>query len=154
MYAKMLILLNLAAFAFVASQPLFYLLALGNAQKDLRASSYIELRQLLDKHLQIPLKLAYYIALAFVVLLAAASIANEMYFVFFTALIALAALIMDIVLALKTNIPINTIINNWDADNYPRHWQLIRRKWFYFFHIRQVAGLIGFASLLIGAVFG
>ena len=154
MYAKILILLNLAAFAFVVSQPLFYLLALSHTQKKLQASSYIELRQLLDKTLQVRLSALYYITLGFVVTLVVFALVQASYFVFVTSLIALVALLIDVTLALKTNIPINKIINRWDSNHYPRHWQLIRRKWFYFFGIRQVAGIVGFASLLVGAVFG
>jgi len=154
MYTKILILLNLAAFAFVASQPLFYLLALSHTQKKLQAPTYIELRQLLDKALQIRLKVLYYVTIAFALSLAIMSLTQASYFVFATAIIAFAALIVDVVLALRTNIPINKIINQWDCNNYPRHWQLIRRKWFYFFQIRQVAGIVGFTSLLVGAVFG
>ena len=153
MYAKILILLNLAAFAFVASQPLFYLLALSHTQKKLSAASYIELRQLLDKALQVRLSALYYLTLTFALALVIFSLVNAAYFLFTTSFIALIALVIDVTMALKTNIPINKIINRWDCDNYPRHWQLLRRKWFYFFQIRQVAGIIGFVSLLVGAVF-
>jgi hypothetical protein len=153
MYAKILILLNLIGFAFVASQPLFYLLALANAQKSLRAPSYIELRQLLDKNLQISLRLAYYITIITTVLLTIMAFSSSLSLLFITSAIALAALMIDVYLSLKGDVPINKIINQWNTDNYPRHWQLLRRKWFYFFHIRQIAGIIGFGSLLVGAVF-
>lgn len=154
MYAKILVLINLAAFAFVACQPLFYLLALSNTQKHLNATAYIELRQLLDKNLQARLSIVYYISVALGIALMVFALVNSLYFVFVTSVIALAALVIDIVLAIKTNIPINKLINQWDAENYPRHWQLIRRKWFYFYHFRQAVGLVGFAALLVGAVFG
>ncbi len=145
--------MNLAVFALVASQPLFYWLAMSTAQKNLQATSYIELRQLLDKSLQLPLRIVYYTAIALAVALVIISGLQSLFFLLITTLIALAALIVDVVLAIKTNIPINKIINQWNGQQYPRHWQLIRRKWFYFYHIRQVAGIIGFASLLTGAVF-
>ena len=153
MYIKILILLNLVAFAFVASQPLFYLLALSKTQNNLQASSYIELRQRLDKALQLRLSIVYYVALAFAVALVVVSLVQSVNLLFFTALVAFLALVLDVMLALKTNIPINKIINQWNCENYPRHWQLIRRKWFYFYRIRQVAGITGFISLLVGAVF-
>ncbi len=154
MYAKILMLLNLVGFAFVASQPLFYLLALAKAQKSLQAAAYIELRQLLDKNLQVSLRLVYYLTIITAVLLTVETFSTSFSLLFITSVIALAALGIDVYLALKGDMPINHIINQWNANNYPRHWQLLRRKWFYFFHIRQIAGITGFTSLLVGAVFG
>lgn len=153
MYVKILVLVNLMAFAFVASQPLFYLMAFSQTQKALRATAYIELRKQLDKSIKPILSLAYYFTMATMLLLLIAALQATDYLLLSAALIAIAALITDIVLALKTNIPINNIISQWDADDYPRHWQLFRKKWFYFYHMRQAAGLVGFAALLFGAVF-
>lgn len=154
MYLKVLLLLNLIGFAIIASQPLFYLLALADSQKKLRATAYIELRKLLDKNLRLKLRALYYSTFLSVVLLAIASFSTTAPLYFITACIALCALIADMAISLKRNVPINNLINKWDADAYPRHWQLIRRKWFYFYHIRQVVALIGFAALLVGVVFG
>jgi uncharacterized membrane protein len=154
MYLKVLIFLNLVGFTLIASQPLFYLLALADSQKKLRATAYIELRKLLDKNLRVKLRALYYSTLVSAVLLAIATFSTKAPIHFITACIALYALMADIVISLKRNVPINSLINQWDADAYPRHWQLIRRKWFYFYHIRQVVALIGFASLLVGVVFG
>jgi uncharacterized membrane protein len=154
MHLKFLILLNLIGFAFIASQPLFYLLALTDSQKKLAASSYIELRKLLDKNLKVKLQALYYLTVITAVLLVVASFSTTSPLLFITACIALCTLIADIVISLKRNIPINNLINKWEVDAYPRHWQLIRRKWFYFYHIRQIVGIVGFISLLIGVVFG
>ena len=154
MYAKLLLLLNLMAFAFVASQPLFYMMAFSQTQKNLRATAYIELRKQLDKSIKPVLTFSYYVTTASVLALMVFALSSANYILIFTSLIALIALIVDMALAIKTNIPINNIIGQWDADDYPRHWQLFRRKWFYFYHMRQVAGVIGFAALLFGAVFG
>lgn len=154
MYLKFLILLNLIGFALIASQPLFYLLALTDSQKNLRATSYIELRKLLDKNLKVKLKALYYGTLLAAILLMLVSFSAAAPLLFVTSGLALCALIADIAISLKRNVPINNLINKWDADAYPRHWQLIRRKWFYFYRIRQVVGIAGFISLLIGVVFG
>jgi uncharacterized membrane protein len=154
MYLKCLMLLNLIGFAVIASQPLFYLLALTDSQKKLRAPAYIELRKLLDKNLRIKLKVFYYATLLTAVLLTVLTFSPAAPLRFITASIALCALIADIAISLKRNVPINNLINNWDADAYPRHWQLIRRKWFYFYKIRQAIGIVGFISLLVGVVFG
>jgi uncharacterized membrane protein len=154
MYLKILMLINLIGFACIASQPLFYLLALADSQKKLVAPSYIELRKLLDKNLRIPLQALYYGTLLSVALLMVFSFLSHAPLLFTSASIALLALIADVVISLKRNIPINNLINKWDPQAYPRHWQLIRRKWFYFYHIRQAVGIVGFISLLVGVVFG
>lgn len=154
MYEKIILLLTLMAFALVASQPLFYLMALGPAQQGLRATAYIELRKGLDKTIKPVLQALYFITLLLTSLLAGLSLYTNHLLLLAAAIVALVALVVDIALALKTNIPINNIINQWDADNYPRHWQLFRKKWFHYYRIRQVAGLIGFAALLFGVVFG
>lgn len=154
MYIKILLLLNLIGFAFVVSQPFFYLLALSNAQKSLDAPSYIELRKQLDKNLQVTLRLVYYITLISALMLTLFTFSFTLSLLFISSLIALCALLTDIVLAFTGDIPLNNIINTWNATSYPRHWKLVRKKWFYFFHLRQLVTIIGFISLLIGVVFG
>ena len=154
MYLKILMLVNLIGFACIASQPLFYLLALADSQKKLAAPSYIELRKLLDKNLRVRLQALYYLTLLSGALLVVFAFRSPSQLLFFMACIAFAALLADAMISLKRNIPINNLINKWDPQAYPRHWQLIRRKWFYFYHIRQAVDIVGFISLLIGVVFG
>lgn len=74
--------------------------------------------------------------------------------VFITATIALLALLAEILLTLKGNLPINDVINTWSADSVPANWAAFREKWFTIFQYRQIASITGFISLLIGAVFG
>ena len=52
MILKALLFINLLGYAFIASQAFFYLLAMANAQRHLRAPAYVELRNLLDKKSQ------------------------------------------------------------------------------------------------------
>lgn len=73
---------------------------------------------------------------------------------FITAAIAFAALIADTLLTVKGNLPINDIINTWSSDSYPENWADYRAKWFNIFQYRQIANIIGFVCLSIGAVFG
>lgn len=154
MHLKLLLFLNLIGFATIASQPLFYLLALADSQKQLGPPSYIELRKLLDEKLRVRLQVLYYGTLTAAALLVVFSFSARTPLLFIMACIALCALITDVVISLKRNTPINKLINQWDPQAYPRHWQLIRRRWFYFYHIRQAVGIFGFISLLVGVVFG
>jgi uncharacterized membrane protein len=66
----------------------------------------------------------------------------------------LIALVAEIMLTLKGNLPINDVINTWSTDTIPANWTAFREKWFTIFQYRQIASITGFISLLIGAVFG
>jgi uncharacterized membrane protein len=102
----------------------------------------------------VKLKFLYYGTLLTALLLTITTFSTTAPLHFITACIALCALVADVTISMTRNVPINNLINKWDADAYPRHWQLIRRKWFYFYAIRQVISIIGFVSLLVGVVFG
>ncbi len=69
-------------------------------------------------------------------------------------LIGLLALVAEILLTLKGNLPVNDVINSWTPGQVPANWESIRDKWFNIFQYRQIASISGFASLLIGAIFG
>jgi hypothetical protein len=146
-------LLDLIAYAFVASQPIFYLLAMSRTVKEMRAESFIELRNLLNRHLQTSLRVTYYFSLLISLVWCYLAIVSHSEILIISSLLALLALIVDITLLLRGDQPINKVISTWKADSYPPNWQDYRRKWFFHYHIRQVAGLLGFLSLLAGAVF-
>jgi hypothetical protein len=138
----------------VVSQPLFYLLALADAQKTLRPSAYIELRNLLDRKLQLNLRIVYYTTLFTNLLLILVSFITNSTVLLATSVVAAAALIADMVLLFRGDIPINKTIRNWTPENYPPDWKTYRNKWFFYYHRRQIVDIIGFLSLVIGAIFG
>lgn len=72
---------------------------------------------------------------------------------FISSVIAWILLIVDILITLKGSMPINNKINSWSTENYPADWEMCRTKWLTLFHKRQIANIIGFLSLLAGAVF-
>jgi hypothetical protein len=152
-YQKIIILLNLVSFAFVVSQPLFYILAMSEAQKTLRPASYIELRNLLDKKLQINLRFVYYATIFSNMLLVLMSWYSGSNLLLITSLIAMVSLIADMVLMFKGDIPVNKAIQNSTPENYPSDWKNYRSKGFFYYHRRQLVDIIGFFSLLTGAVF-
>jgi len=153
-FQKITILLNLVSFAFVVSQPLFYILAMSEAQKSLRPSSYVELRNLLDKKLQVNLRIVYYTTIFSNLLLILVSMYVQSTVLLVTSIIAMGSLIADMILLFKGNIPVNKAIQTWTPENFPPDWKNYRNKWFFYYHRRQVVDIIGFFSLLAGAVFG
>jgi uncharacterized membrane protein len=130
------------------------MLSLKQVQLNLGANSYIEIRKLIDISMRPSFKYVIYTALVANVLLVILSVKTPNSLVFITATIALVALVTEIMLTLKGNLPINDIINTWSIDTIPANWTAIREKWFTIFQYRQIASITGFISLLIGAVFG
>ncbi len=154
MTTKIIFAITLLAYAMIASQAFMYILSLKQVQLNLNASSYTEIRKLIDISMRASFKYVIYAALLANVLLVIATIKTPTTLVFITATIALLALIAEIVLTTKGNLPINDVINTWSADNFPANWTSFRDKWFTIFQYRQIASITGFVSLVIGAVFG
>ena len=151
---KALIFINLLGYAFIAGQAFFYLLAMGNAQKNLKAPAYIELRNLLDKNLGARFKIVYYTVLVSSPLLCVLTARKTASLLFMTFAIACIALWIDVFVMMKGNIPLNRLIQSWTPDNHPDNWQEYRAEWLRYYQLRQVAAIAGFLSLLIGVVFG
>jgi hypothetical protein len=151
---KIILLVTLLAYSIIVSQSFMYILALKDVQLSLEANPYIELRKLIDTSMRGNFKYVIYVALLANLLLVISTAKNPGSLLFITAAIAFAALIADTLLTVKGNLPINDIINTWSADNYPANWATYRTRWLNIFQYRQVINIIGFVSLLIGAVLG
>lgn len=151
---KIILLITIVAYAMLVSQSFMYILALKNVQLNLEANSYIELRKLIDVNMNRNFKYVMYIAFLANLLCVISNFKNVGSLLFITSTIALVAIIADILIAVKGNIPINNIIDTWSFDDYPADWRDYRTKWLSFFQLRQVANITGFISLCIGAVFG
>lgn len=154
MQTKIILLLALASYSIIVSQSYMYLVALKNVQNNLTAPSYIELRKLLDTNFRAKYKYAVIGALITNLLLVILTINSHSSLLMVTSVIAFVALVADLLLTVKGNLPINKLINGWSADNYPADWDLYRTKWLLIFSYRQVATITGFFILLIGTVFG
>ena len=154
MLVKVVFLFTILAYSIIVSQSFSYIIALKNIQLSLNAGSYIELRKLLDVNFRANFTYVVYAALITNLLLVLTTLKNPSSLLFITAAIAFVALIADTLLTVKGNLPINDVINTWSSDNYPTNWADYRTKWLNIFHYRQIANIIGFVSLLIGAVFG
>jgi uncharacterized membrane protein len=151
---KVTLFITLLMYAFVISQSFFYILAMSSTLKKMQAGTYIETRNLLTQNLQTPLQLVYYTTLGASSLLTSFCVVNPGGWLFITSVIALVALLADVLLAVKGNIPLNKFINSWTANNYPENWKQYRSKWFNLYHVRQALNITGFVSLLAGLIFG
>jgi hypothetical protein len=131
-----------------------YFIALKNAQLGMQAKSYIEFRKLLDAGFNAKFKYVMYAVLITNLLLVLITVKQPAGLLFITAATAFIAIVIDTMIAVKGNIPINNLINTWSADQYPGNWFTYRTKWLQYFRYRQLANITGFISLAIGAIFG
>jgi hypothetical protein len=154
MTTKIIFTITLLAYAMIASQAFMYILSLKQVQLNLDANTYTEIRKLIDTSMRASFKYVIYAALLANVLLVIVTAKTPAGLVFITSTIALVALVAEILLTLKGNLPINDVINTWPAENIPANWESFRQKWFTIFQYRQIASITGFVSLVIGAVFG
>lgn len=153
MTTKIILFITLLAYSFIVSQSFMYILSLKYVQLNLEADSYTQLRTLIDTSMRANFKYVIYVALVFNLALVVTSIKNPTSIVFITSSIAFVTLVIDVMLTLKGNLPINDIINNWTPSTIPANWATFRDKWFTIFQYRQIASIVGFVSLLIGVVF-
>lgn len=154
MEINIIIFVNLLAYSFIVSQSFSYIIALWNVQQSMNATTYIELRKLPDKNFRKKFSVVIYISLVSSTMLTVLCSVEPTCLLFISSAIAWIALIIDTLLTIKGNIPTNTIINSRSNDNYPVDWKLYRNKWLFIFGKRQILHIIGFLSLLLGAVFG
>jgi hypothetical protein len=151
---KLILFFTLIAYTVIVSQSFMYLIALKKVQASMQAGPYIGLRKLLDAGFRANFKYAVYAALLFNLLLVISTANFPGRLLFASSLIAFIALLADVLLTLKGNMPINDLINTWTTESYPDNWAAYRDKWLTIFQYRQVCNITGFISLLSGAVFG
>lgn len=154
LYLKLLMFINLLAYSWIVAQAYMYIIAQTNVQKSMDAPSYIQLRQLTDRNFMAKYKYVIYVSLVTGLLLCIFTAQDPLGFPFISSAVAFTALVADVLLAIRGNIPINKRINTWTTENYPADWQTYRAKWLRVYRLRQVANIIGFTSLLLGALFG
>jgi hypothetical protein len=150
---RIAIIMNLITYSIVVSQPLAYMVVMGRAQRALSPAAFIELRQCINPIMTRRVPVIYSSTLATVLLLLVLSLRMPNWIGLVTAIVALLCLVIDILFMLRENVPINGAIDQWSTTHYPKDWERYRTQWFAIFAYREVVLLVGFGSLLVGAVF-
>lgn len=153
MVTQIILLFTLLLYSIVAAQSISYIISLTDVQKKMNASEYIVFRKLTDKNFRLKFANVVYATLLLNLALVIVTIIQFNMLLLICAGIAMLAFVIDVLLMLKDNLPINAIINTWTVEDYPSNWAEYREKWFSVFRLRQIANLVGFVSLLIGTVF-
>lgn len=154
MAIKIILFLSILTYSIIVGQSYMYIIALKNAQLGMQAGTYIEFRKLVDAGFMANFKYVIYAALFLFLLLVLFTIKKPGSLLFITSVIAFVALVIDTLVAVKGNLPVNAMINSWSVDNFPADWATFRTKWLAYFQYRQIANITGFISLLIGTIFG
>lgn len=145
--------ITLISYSFLVSQSFMYIIALRNVQQNMQAASYLEMRKLLDKNFRKKYSWVVYTSLiTSTTTMILCSMAPES-LLFISVCIAWLMLIIDIIITIKGNMPINNIINSWSMENYPSDWRDYRSKWLFYFTQRQIATTAGYISLVTGLAF-
>lgn len=150
---RLAMLVNLVMYAIVASQPLFYAVALSDASRALSAPAYIELRNAINAAMTRRVPAVYLGTLATNVGVLLLSLQEGERGLAATSAVALAALLADAAIMLRGNVPINRVIDSWTPSQYPADWEAHRSRWLAIFAVRQGLLAVGFVSLVAGAVF-
>ena len=153
MITQIILLFTLLLYSIVAAQSISYIISLTDVQQKMNVNEYIVFRRLTDKNFRLKFAKVVYATLLLNLALVIITIIYFNLLLLICSIISLLAFVIDVLLMLKGNLPINNMINTWTAENYPSNWSEYREKWFDVFRLRQIANLTGFVSLLVGAVF-
>jgi hypothetical protein len=151
---KIILLLTVLAYSVIVAQSYMYIVALKNVQTVMSGGSYIQLRKLLDANFRANYKYAVYATVITNMLLVLINIKSPNSILLLTASVSFIALITDLLLMMKGNMPINNLINSSTPVHYPDNWAKYRAKWLQIFFYREIVVITGFISLVIGALFG
>ncbi len=156
---KTLRLLQLVSYTIVASQFIFYLIILSGALRNVSITNFLEQRRAVDGLMQQRWKVVYYSCLALSTVMVAVSARQPGSWVFITSVIAMLCLVVDVVLALKGNEPINRMVNLAALTPKPpkgdfSNWEDLRVQWLRLIEIRGVITVSGLGALLVGLVWG
>jgi len=138
----------------VSSQLIFYLVIMSGALKLVTVDNFAELRKAIDSVADFRLRIVYYSCLAL-------SLATTIIFyyqgsqpLFITSCIALLCLVIDLVIAVKGNIPLNEQISAYFTGNNAIDLDALRIQWIKFITYRGLFIVTGMISLLAGLLVG
>ena len=141
--------LHLVAYFFIASQAGYYLLCFYQVLKKLPPEKFVEIRQLTDPLIERPLRFFYVSGLLLSLILIFWSPSVESPAASLSLIIAGLLLIIDLVLAMKFNVPINKVINKLQGDEI-RNASALQGQWLHYIYIRILIALVGFIVVMAG----
>lgn len=148
---KTIRLIHLLSYLLVTSQLLFYLVIFCDAIKQTSIENFMEHRKGVEQVIDPRLKMIYYSCLALSIAAILTSMKKPSSVFFITAAIALICLLVDMLIAIKGNIPLNNMIREGVLQQH-MNWESVRTQWLNFIRVRGVFITIGMTSLLVGLI--
>ena len=150
MTTKILRLIQICVYLIITSQLLFYLLILSDALKQVSLENFLELRKIVDALMSTRFRVIYYSALILTLTVVVLTFKKPDSILFVTSVIALVCLIVDVTIAMKANVPINSLINEYTPGNTNHDWNSLRLEWLNFINIRAIFVVVGMVSQIAG----
>ena len=150
---KTIQLFHLFSYLAVNCQLLFYLLVFADALKETPLSNFLIHRQAVDRIIARRYRIIYYTCLIASLLMVIVSLFQSDFTLIVTSSIALLCLIVDLVITLRINVPLNTMIHTYVVGDDLEKWEPVRAKWIRYFRYRGVISTIGIICVLIGLVY-
>jgi hypothetical protein len=147
MIRESLRILQLVITILIASQGIFYLLGTASALKKISVPAFAEQRKAIDSVIAIRLRIIYYMSLLVGVAVLIAYKGDAAGVAFVCSLIATLLLVVDAVLALKFEIPINKILGKY-PDGTQHDWRSLQLSWLRFIVLRGICSSLALCCLL------
>jgi hypothetical protein len=130
----------------IASQGIFYMLALAEAMKTISVPTFAETRKAIDFVITNRLRFLYYSCLLAGIVILFLSKEDMTGKVFICTLIATLLILVDVLMALKGSIPINNAFQHYPNGNV--NWSELQMRWLRLIVIRGVLSAIALGALL------
>lgn len=144
--------LYLLIYIILASQGIFYFLAVSDACQILPLDAFIEFRKAVERVIEMPLKILYFSSILLALSILVCQIKNVHSVLFYTVLISLGFLLADVVLAVTRSMPLNALIREYTPFSNQSLYEGIRTKWLFYIKIRGMLSVSGLLILVAGFV--
>ena len=144
--------LHMICYLVVVSQLLFYFTVMGDALKKGSIENFLELRKIIDTVMVNRIKIPYYSSLFLSFVLVLLTFQHPQSYVFITGTIAFICLLIDAFIAIKFNVPLNKLTNQWPEKSTDVNWMEVRILWLKYINYRAIFTTFGMISLFAGAV--
>ena len=148
MYTEKIRLLHLLVVIIIASQGIFYFIGCAEAMKHLTVPVFADYRKALDSVIAGRLRILYYAALILGITVLILSRQKMGGLVFICTLVTTICIVVDVLLALKENIPINAQFNQYPAGTVS-DWRGLQLSWVKLIVIRGIFSSSALVALLV-----
>ncbi len=134
----------------VAAQGIFYLFSASKAFSGISMDAYADIRNATDQVIEGRLKFVYPATLLTGLILVLSLVKAPGSAAFITTVIAFGCVVVDVLLAVKFNMPINARFHQYAPGVQGVDWESLRKTWLQFMEYRGGVQVVGFLALLAG----